>query len=130
LPLGYLVWAASLVQLVATASFWLVPGAFTHTITSHVASGLEFALILLLFTPMLLAFSYYVFDYPLLHKLCGSAVILGGLILVTPYQYLLHVVLIDSASLIVMPVIYVLFGYLFSIAVFIALYAWAMSWDT
>lgn len=129
LPIGYLVWAASLIQLVATASFWLVPGAFTHTITSHVGSGLEFALILLVFTPMLLAFSYYVFDYPLAHKLCGSVVILGGIILVTPYQYLMHVVLIDSASIIVMPVIYVLFGYLFSIAVFIALYAYAMSWD-
>ena len=129
LPLGYLVWAASLIQLVATASFWLLPGAFTHTITSHVGSGLEFALVLLLFTPLLLAFSYYVFDYPLLHKLCGSAVILGGIILVTPYQYLMHVVLIDGASLIVMPVLYVLFGYLFSVAVFIALYAYAMSWE-
>ena len=85
---------------------------------------------LVFFVPLLLSFSFYVFEYSLLKKVVGTALIMLGIVLVVPYQYLAHVVLIDAGSLLLMPLLYVLFGLLFDIAVFIALYAWVVSWES
>ena len=129
LPFGYFVWAACVLQLLACVAFWFSPQAFTHSIASHVANGLEFVLVLVLLTPLLLAFSYYVFDHRASRKLLGTLVIIGGLVLVAPYQYLLHAALIEAGTLLVMPLLYALFGLLFDAAVFVALYAWVVSWE-
>lgn len=129
LPLGYLLWGACLVQLMSVGLFWLAPQAFTHSLASHIANGLEYALVLVFFVPLLLSFSFYVFEYSLLKKALGTALIMLGIVLVVPYQYLIHVMLIQGGGLLLMPLLYVLFGLLFDIAVFIALYAWVVSWD-
>ncbi|MGR8918843.1 MAG: hypothetical protein ACU85V_04440 [Gammaproteobacteria bacterium] len=129
LPLAYLVWAGCLVELIACGAFALGLDAGGQTIATHVTSGFEFALVLAGFTPLMLAFSFYVFDYPLRIKALGTLVIIGGLLLVAPFQYLVHVVLIDALSLVVMPPLFVLFGLLFDVAVLIALYAWVVSWE-
>jgi len=129
LPIGYLLWGACLVQFMSTALFWLAPQAFAYSLGSHVANGLEYALVLVLFVPLLLSFSYYVFEYSLPRKMLGTLLIIGGIVLVAPYQYLLHVLLIQSGTLLVLPLLYVLFGLLFDIGVFIALYAWVVSWE-
>ena len=130
LPLGYLLWGACLVQFMSAGLFWLAPQAFNHSLASHVANGLEYALVLVFFVPLLLSFSFYVFEYSLLKKAVGTALIMLGIVVVVPYQYLAHVVLIDAGSLLLMPLLYVLFGLLFDIAVFIALYAWVVSWES
>ena len=130
LPLGYLLWGACLVQLMSTGAFWLSPTAFGHSVASHVANGLEYALVLVFFVPLLLSFSFYVFEYSLRKKMLGTFLIVAGIVLVVPYQYLAHAALIDVGTLLVLPLLYVLFGLLFDIAVFIALYAWVVSWDS
>jgi hypothetical protein len=130
LPIGYLLWGACLVQLMSCGLFYLAPQAFAYSIASHVANGLEFALVLVLFVPLLLSFSFYVFEYSLAKKMFGTVVIIAGIVLVAPYQYLLHVMLIEAGTLLVLPLLYVLFGLLFDIGVFIALYAWVVSWKS
>ncbi|MCC6708937.1 MAG: hypothetical protein IT492_15385 [Gammaproteobacteria bacterium] len=130
LPIGYLLWGACLVQLMSSGLFWLAPSTFGYSLASHVANGLEYALVLVLFVPLLLSFSYYVFEYSLRKKIAGTLLIVGGLVLVAPYQYLVHVMLIESGSLLLLPLLYVLFGLLFDIGVFIALYAWVVSWES
>ncbi|MEQ8230570.1 MAG: hypothetical protein RLW61_17840 [Gammaproteobacteria bacterium] len=129
LPLAYLVWAGCVLELASCAMLWLAPAEFPHTVASHVANGLEFALLLLLATPLLLTFSFYVFDHSITRKAFGTAVIGAGIVLVAPYQYLVHTMLVEQLSLVVMPPLYVLFGLLFDIAVFVALYAWVVSWE-
>ncbi len=130
LPLGYLLWGACLVQLMSVGVFWFAPEAFNHTLASHIANGLEYALVLVFFVPLLLSFSFYVFEYSLIKKAFGTLLIMLGIVLVVPYQYLAHVMIIHAGGLVLMPVLYVLFGLLFDIAVFIALYAWAVSWES
>lgn len=130
LPIGYLLWGACLVQFMSTALFWLAPAAFGYSLASHVANGLEYALVLVLFIPLLLSFSYYVFEYSLRKKFAGTGLIIAGIVLVAPYQYLAHVLMIQSGSLLLLPLLYVLFGLLFDIGVFIALYAWVVSWES
>jgi hypothetical protein len=129
LPLGYLLWGACLVQLMSAGVFWLTPQAFSHSLASHIANGLEYALVLVFCVPLLLSFSFYVFEYSLLKKAIGTALIMLGIVVVVPYQYLAHIALIDAGGLLLMPLLYVLFGLLFDIAVFIALYAWVVSWE-
>jgi hypothetical protein len=130
LPLGYLLWGACLVQLMSVGLFWLAPQAFSHTLASHITNGLEYALVLVFFVPLLLSFSFYVFEYSMLKKAVGTILIMLGIVLVVPYQYLAHVMIINAGGLLLMPVLYVLFGLLFDIAVFIALYAWVVSWES
>lgn len=130
LPIGYLLWGACLVQLMSSALFWLAPQAFGYSLASHVANGLEYALVLVFFVPLLLSFSYYVFEYSLPKKIFGTVLVVAGIVLVAPYQYLIHVMLIEFGSLLLLPLLYVLFGLLFDIGVFIALYAWVMSWES
>ncbi len=130
LPIGYLLWGACLVQLMSGGLFWLAPQAFAYSLASHVTNGLEFALVLVFFVPLLLSFSFYVFEYSLPKKIIGTVLIIGGIVLVVPYQYLIHVMLIENCSLLVLPLLYVLFGLLFDIGVFIALYAWVVSWES
>ena len=127
LPIGYLLWGASLVQIMSVGLFWFAPQAFAYSLASHVANGLEYTLVLVFFVPLLLSFSYYVFEYSLPRKMLGTLLIIAGIVLVAPYQYLLHVLVIQSGSLLLLPLLYVLFGLLFDIGVFIALYAWVVS---
>ena len=47
--------------------------------------------------------------------------------MIAPYQYLAHTALLAAHSLLLMPLLYVGFGLVFDIAVFIALYGWLMS---
>lgn len=130
LPIGYLLWGACLVQFMSSGLFWLAPDNFGYSLASHVANGLEYALVLVLFIPLLLSFSYYVFEYSLPKKLAGTLLIIAGIVLVAPYQYLAHVLLVEAGTLLLLPLLYVLFGLLFDIGVFIALYAWVVSWES
>ncbi|MBK8958909.1 MAG: hypothetical protein IPM80_10850 [Proteobacteria bacterium] len=118
-------------QFLTSALFWLAPAPFAYSLASHVANGLEYALVLVLFVPLLLSFSYYVFEYSLPKKIAGTLLIIAGIVLVTPFQYLVHMCsLIEAGSLLLLPLLYVLFGLLFDIGVFIALYAWVVSWES
>lgn len=129
LPLAYAIWAMGTVQIFACICLWLAPSRYTHTLSDHFSGGFDSVVVLLYLTPLLLSFSYYAFDHRLLRKALGTAVILGGLVLVAPYQYLAHVALVDTLSLAVLPLLFTAFGLLFDIAVFVALYAWVVSWE-
>ena len=129
LPLAYFTWTVAVVQLITCAFLWNTPERYSHTVATHVASGFEAVLILLFMVPLLLSFSFYAFDHGLLKKAAGTGVVLVGLILVAPYQYLAHMVLIDHFTLVVMPPLFALFGLIFDIAVFVSLYAWIVSWE-
>lgn len=128
LPLGYLVWAICLLQLVACSVFYFFGSRFPHTLASHVADGFSYTLNLLFICPLVLAVTYFIFDIPLLQKILGTACVLLSLILVTPFQYLIHIGVIHHTSLVAMPALYIFFGLLFNIAVLIAIFGWCISW--
>lgn len=129
LPLAYAVWALCFVQIFACACLWLAPTRYSHTLGAHFRGGFDGVVVLLHLTPLLLSFSYYAFDHRLLRKSLGTLVILAGLVLVAPYQLIAHVAVVDALSLAVLPLLFTAFGLLFDIAVFVALYAWVVSWE-
>ncbi|MEM7469292.1 MAG: hypothetical protein AAF387_20740 [Pseudomonadota bacterium] len=128
LPLGYFIWAVGLLQLLSCLFFFLAPSRFGHTPASHITDGLSYVLNLVFIAPIILAFTYFVFDFQLWRKSLGTAFILSALILVAPMQYLLHIAALEQGSLLIMPGLYIFFGLLFDIAVFIAVYSWCVSW--
>lgn len=129
LPLAYLVWALAIVHLTALAWFHYLPAEFSHDIASHVRSGLTMNVALVFIVPWILAVALYPFDISLLHKIAGTVLICGALLVFAPMQYLLHAWLLHHESLLVMPVLFMFCGLLADVVMFIALYAWAMSWE-
>lgn len=130
LPVAYFAWAVGSVIGITLLYLRLRPGQFPHTITSHLRSELELAVAFLFAVPWLLAVSYYVFDFGLLRKLACTVLIVGYIALYTPLQYTLHLLILHYGSVAFMPALFVFGGVLVDVLIFIALYAWAMSWKS
>lgn len=129
LPLVYFVWGCAAIQLVACAYFYVAPYRYPHTLASHLADGLRAGTSLLLVVPLLLSFTYYVFDHSLPKKLLGTLVMFAALAICIPVLYLVHAALVLECSLVIMPLLFTVFGTLYQIALFVAIYAWVVSWE-
>ena len=126
----YIVFLHYLLILIGLGYFAFFPSVdFPHDITTHTRSGLEMSLMLILLVPWMLAPSLYVFDLPVLRKLAGTVMIIAGVALFAPLQYMLHAVIMHSGSLMFLPLLYVLYGLLINVLIFVSLYAWALSWE-
>jgi len=128
LPLIYAVRATIFLQATGLAVFALAPASFPFTAEDHVNTGLLVSLLLLFLVPWFLGLTYYVFDFPLHQKLALTLVVLGYFTLAAPMQYLLHIYLLERLSLLLLPVLYLLFGLLLDVLLLVALYAWGVSW--
>lgn len=129
LPLIYAIRAAVLIQITALVYFALVPASFPHGLGSYLFSGLAMGLILMFLVPWIFGFTYYVFNFPLHQKLALTALVLLYFALALPFQFALHTVLLWHLSLLFLPLFYLLFGSFLDVMMFIAFYAWGMSWN-
>lgn len=129
LPLMYLLRALVLIQSGALVYFAVFSARFPHDIPSYTIGMLVFGMILIGLVPVILAFTYYVFDFSFLKKLVLTAVTMAHLTLLIPLQYLLHVWVLHH-SILFMPILYFAFGPFLDILVFVSLYSWGMSWHT
>jgi hypothetical protein len=127
-PLKYVLRWCSLVQMTAQIYFWFWPSSFPHTIAdiSHVEFGAGFALLFL--APWVHALTYHIFDFGWPRKIALSLLSLLYVSLATPLLFTLHAWLIHHLSLIIAPLLYLVFGLLVLIAGLVGLYSWAMSW--
>lgn len=128
LPLIYSVRAAVIVQGTALAVFALAPASFAWTAEDHVNTGLLVSVWLLFLIPWFLGLTHYLFDFPLRRKVVLTLVILAYFTLAMPVQYLLHLYVLQHCSLLLLPVLYLLFGLFLDVLLLVALYAWGMSW--
>jgi hypothetical protein len=129
LPLRYLLRFAVLIEASALAMFALWPGSFPHTATSHVRDGMLMTLVFSALIPWMHALTYYIFDFSVPKKLGLTLLTLGYLLLFAPFQYLAHLWLLKQLSLLVLPVLYLLFGVPLQILIFVAFFGWGMSWE-
>lgn len=128
LPIVYLVWAGALVQGASLMFFYAWPTAFPHTAGSHLRAGLDMAAAFLLFTPWLLAVSYYVFDFGLVRKVLCTLLVIGTILVFTPMQYAVHAWILARCSLLFAPLLFVFGTLLIDVLLFVSVYGWAMSW--
>ena len=90
---------------------------------------LYFGTILIGLIPLILGFTYYLFDFSFFKKLTLTAMSMGYLIVFFPFQYMLHVFMLQR-SILFMPVLYFAFGPFLDVLVFVSLYSWGMSWKS
>jgi len=127
-PVAFFVRLAALVHGAAVLFFIFWPASFTHTVQTHVGSGMRQAWYLMLLTPWIHLATYYLFPFAPWQRGLLSLLTLLFLFVFTPLQYALHVALVEQLGLIVMPVLHLLFGVMMVIIGFVALYGWAMGW--
>lgn len=128
-PLRYLLRFAVFIQASSLIFFALAPGTFHHTLSSHVRDGMLLTLLFGALVPWLHSLTYYIFDFSLFQKFALTLLTIVYLLLLAPFQYLVHVWLLHHLSYLAMPILFLLFGVLMQILAFVALYGWGMSWQ-
>jgi YaiO family outer membrane protein len=130
LPLVYLLRLAALVQTSSLVFFWLFPGAFPYDIAGYTHVVLIAGMFLTGLVPVLLGATYFTLDFSRKKKLALVLLVMLHLTLFIPMQYLGHAILIHHGSLLVMPLLFWMFGLPLDVGLIVGLYAWAMSWRT
>jgi hypothetical protein len=128
LPLRYLLRFGLFVQLTALVFFAIAPGAFPYTISDYIRSVLNSAVWLVMMVPWVHALIYYIFDFSVLQKAALTLMTLCFLLAALPFQVMVHAYLLVKGSLLVMPLLYFVFGIWLLMVACVALYGWAMSW--
>lgn len=127
LPLRYLVRIVCGVHGLALLFFWLAPSQFPYTTTDHLGDMVHMGLLLLFAIPVMLAVGYYLLPATLPTKIFHSLLILTYFIVLVPHQVVLHALVLHYGSILCMPLLYICFGTVFDVLLFIALYSWVVS---
>jgi len=128
-PWFYIVRALVLIQGSALIYFAFASARFPHDIPTYTMGMLSFGVILIGMIPIVLAFTYYPFDFSLGKKLALTLLLMGHLALFFPLQYVLQVYILHH-SILFMPLLYFAFGPFVDVLVFVCFYSWAMSWKS
>ncbi|MBV9074113.1 MAG: hypothetical protein JOZ10_10805 [Acidobacteria bacterium] len=127
LPWVYLLRFVVIVQGSALGYFAFEAAKFPHDLPSYTVGMLYFGTIFITLLPLILGFSYFLFDFRYTQKLALTLGTMAYLTLFLPFQYMLHVWIIHK-SILFMPVLYFIFGPFLDVLVFVSLYSWGMSW--
>lgn len=127
LPGQYLVRVLCVVQALALLYFWFAPIPFPHQLLSHGVDLLDAGYVLMLSIPVLMALGYYPLQVSWQAKVVHTLLILLFFGVMLPQQALVHMLILKHLSVVFMPVLYLCFGAVFDMMVFVALYAWAAS---
>lgn len=127
LPAQYLIRVLCVVQALALLYFWFAPMPFPHQLLGHVTDLLDAGYLLMLAIPVLMALGYYALQISWQAKVVHTLLILLFFVVMVPQQALVHLLILQHLSVVFMPVLYLCFGALFDMMVFVALYAWAAS---
>jgi hypothetical protein len=127
LPFVYLLRFLVIIQGTALAYFAFAAARFPHDLPSYTTGMLHFGTIFLTLLPLILGFSYFLFDFHLPQKIALTVGIMAYLVIFLPFQYMLHVWIIHN-SILFMPILYFVFGPFLDVLIFVSLYSWGMSW--
>jgi hypothetical protein len=128
LPIVYLLRIVACFQACAQVFFAFWPEAFPYSARGYIETVLIASLMLISLMPILLAFTYYLLDFGLVRNLVLTVVIMGHLTVMVPLQYVTQAWVLHHASLLFLPLLFFVFGLPLNVLVFIALYAYGVSW--
>lgn len=127
LPLKYLVRVICFIQLVSLLYFLILPSQFPYSVADHMADIAHIGFTLMFVTPIMLALGYYLLNVRAGTRLLHTLLVLAYFLLLIPHQIVLHALILHHGSVLFMPLLYICFGAMFDVLVFIALYSWAAS---
>lgn len=128
-PWMYILRALVLIQGSALVYFSFASARFPHDIPTYTMGMMSFGVILIGMIPIVLAFTFYLFDFALWKKLVVTLLAMAHLTLFFPLQYILHVYILHH-SILFMPLLYFAFGPFLDVLIFVCFYSWAMSWKS
>jgi hypothetical protein len=126
-PLKYLLRTLCVVQGSAVAFFMLFPSQFAYTVPGHLQAMLSAGYALMLAVPALLGIGYAILNLPVLDRLLHPALVLSYLALMLPHKAVFHTLVLQHLSVLYMPLLYLCFGVVFDVMIFVALYSWLAS---
>lgn len=127
LPLRIYLRVAVFIQVTALLVFFIRPDYIATNVNHHIETIMVFSVILLLIVPWLYAFTYYVLDISMQQIVALTVVTWIYLLIFTPMFALFHAFLIIKVSVLLMPVLYFLFGVNVPLMACIAFYGWGLS---
>jgi hypothetical protein len=128
LPLAYALRFAAAIQATALLFFAVAPARFPYDLAGYVSGMMLVGAMLIGIVPLVLALTFYLIDVGWTRKVALTVLVMTHLAVLVPLQYALQSVVIVHASLIVLPLCFVMFGLLPEIMVLVALFGWGMSW--
>lgn len=126
-PLKYLVRTICVVQVTALLFFMAVPSLFPYTAEAHLAAMLDGGYTLMVSLPVLVGLGYGLLDLPAWRKLVDPLMLLAYFAVALPHKAVLHMVVLQHFSVLFMPLLYLCFGLVFDIMLFVALYSFLVS---
>jgi hypothetical protein len=127
-PLRYFVRFLVLLQATSLGFFALAPaGSFPYTLPSYGAGLVGMGQVVLVLLPVILAVTYYLFDISWTRKVILTLLLVGHVAVMIPLQVIVHTWLIARGSLLLLPPLFLLFGILLHVLLFVSIYGWAMS---
>jgi hypothetical protein len=127
-PVIYGIRVVLMFQLCAQVFFTFVPLSFPYSASGYVHGVLIAGLALISLVPILLGFTYFIFDFSFWRKLGLALLIMLYLIVLIPVQFGAHAFLLHHSTILYLPVLFFAFGLPLDVMIFIALYSWGASW--
>lgn len=127
-PLRYFLRLLVLAQATAILFFALSRDPFPYRLEDHVFILLTAGLVVMGLVPLLLGLTLHVFDLAFWRKLLLTLLLLAHLAVFVPLNVLVHVWLVMQGTALVMPVLFLVFGLLLDVFIFVTFYGWALSW--
>ena len=128
LPFIYLIRIAVFFHACAQVFFAFVPYSFPYGASGYIHGVLTATLVLISLMPILLGFTFYVFDFKLTKKIIFSLVLMAYLGVVIPLQYMAQALVMYHLSLLFLPILFFVFGLPLNVMMFMGFYSWGASW--
>jgi hypothetical protein len=127
-PLKYFIRLLAILQATAIGFFALSPDPFPYRLQDHVFLLQTAGLVVIGLVPLVLGLTLHVFDLGLGRKMLLTVAIAGHLVVFLPLKVMVHIWLVLHGTAVLMPVLFLVFGLLLDVMVFVGFYGWALSW--
>ena len=128
LPISFMLRILAFFQGCAQVFFVTWPYEFPYRGGGYIHGTMIACFMLISLVPVLLGFTYFLFDFKLYRKIGLALLTMCHLIVMVPLQYVLHAYLLSHLSLLFLPVLFFMFGLPLNTLILIAFYSWGFSW--
>ena len=128
LPISFMMRILAFFQGCAQVFFVTWPYEFPYRGGGYIHGTMIACLMLITLVPLLLGFTYFLFDFKLYRKIGLALLTMGHMVVMIPLQYVLHAYLLNHFSLLFLPLLFFIFGLPLNTLIVIAFYSWGFSW--
>ncbi len=130
LPVSYFLRIVAGFQAVAQVYFAFWAESFPYDIGGYVHGMLFTGIGLNTLIPILLGFSFFVFDFGIGRKVGLTLLVITFFTILFPLQYMAHALALHYLSLLYLPLLFFVLGLPVDVVLFIAFYGWGVSWKS